>query len=586
MNRHRSYWPLDENPTPFGDAVFTGVNALLDPALLAEGQMALAVNARFDHGRAATRRGIRIMPWGALGYQYQQLADPGMVLPYGQAIMGESFRDPFGVEWVLIITADGTYKTQPGGTGTPVPIPPGEASSLATDLIQSYNGMVMLRGRDAKPMYLRDVDEGWRLPPAPDAGKEEIPPSYQGVYFQNRLFLVDARDDPQHRDTVWVSDIGGVSSTLQGELAYQSFKINTGSSDRLRGIAKWNETTLVAGKDQSIYVVTNIYGSNQDLALNSILAEVTHAYGCIAPRTFCQVGKDLWFLGHRRGIVSLSQTETNAIQGVDVPVSRDIQPLIDRINWEHSEVARAEAHENGVYFAVPLDNAKDNTAVLVYSTLTKSWAGYDFSAATRVRDFLKYTYSGAVRLGFLSQDGFLCLYGDGYHDQVGDAAGLVTNVPIATVLRTRAYAGTTSGNKKFFRATARVATWNGSFTVHALPQGYNETFQLDDIDRDNRRYIRPHGAPPWSVDNGGDDWDTPWREDYSADMHHTSVTAAVTGVGTMGFDILQELEEIWNIPKFEGNHAQLEISSRRGRLELCGLVLDTTRGSTASGTHG
>jgi len=581
MNKYRAYWPLDDAPQPFGDGSFTGVNALLDPAILQPGEVASAVNCRFDEGRAATRKGIRIMSWGAPGYQ---AVNPSLVLPYPSPILAESYADPYGQEWLVIVTAGAVYKAQTGSRGSVMPMPVGTHLEEAVDLIQTYNGMVMLRGADHDPIYMKDVDEGWLALPSPDAGKEAIPPSLQGLYFQNRLFTVDARTGSQYVDTIWVSDAGGVGSTLQGDSVYQSYKINAGSSDRLRGIAKFNETTLICGKERSIYALSNIVGTNQDIAENAVLSEVTRQYGCIAPRSFVQVGKDLWFLGHKRGVCSIVQTETNALQGVDVPVSRPIQPLIDRINWEHASNARAAAHDNRVYFAVPLDDSTTNNAILVYSTLTQKWAGYDYSSSTRVLDFVKFTYAGAVRQGFVSEDGFICLYEDGYYDQAGDNTGVVTNNPIVTTVTTRGYAGEASGHKRCFRASARLASWNGQYTVRALPNGYNEGKTVKSVTKSNTRYMRPYGAAAWDATNDNDDWDTPWREDYSSVMGGVQVTDS-DGDGTMAFDVLQETEEIWPIPGVSAGHVQLEFASSRGRLEVIGAKLDSRRGRTAENKH-
>jgi hypothetical protein len=432
---------------------------------------------------------------------------------------------------------------------------------------------------------MRNVDEGFMVLPPADSGKEQLPPSTFGIYFQNRIFVIDAREDQVHSDTVWVSDFGAGGSTLQGDPTYQSFRINQGSSDRLVALAKFNETTLIAAKSKSIYVVTNIFGTNQELAENARLDEITRAYGCRAARSWIQVGKDLWFMGHERGVCSIRQTETNALQGVDVPVSRDIQPYIDRINWEYADDVVAGVHDNRVFFAVPIDGSKTNNAVLVYSLLTQAWAGYDFSQATKVKDFVQFTYGGAVRLGYVSTDGFIYLYEDGYTDHVGNEAGQLTYLPIETTVRTRGYLGNTRGNKTGLRASARVLAWEGRFSVKSLPDGFQEEEHVDEILRDSTRYIRPHDKPDWDPVNAAGDWDTPWREDYSLMPDGTQVTDPVTGAGTVAFNVLQETEETWNLKRTRCQHAQLEFASDRGRMELHSVAVESIRGDTRSKSH-
>ncbi len=580
MNRHRAYYPIDDAPVTDGDGAFVGVNARLDPAQLGEGDVAHAVNTRFDEGRAATRKGIRIMPWGS---EPEPGDGPGIVRPYGTVLLAETYHDPYeGAEWLIIATDDGTFRTNPGSRGVGLAMPPGETADGATDLIQTYNGMVMLRGPDEDPLYMPSLAEGWKVLPSADTLKEPIPPSSAGIYFQNRLCVIDGRLDPEHVDSVWVSDVGGVGSVLQGPTVYQSFRINQGSSDRLVALAKYNETTLICAKSRSIYAVTDIYGDNASLSQNARLQEITRQYGCLSPKSWVQVGSDLWFLGYRRGVCSIRQTETNALQGVDIPISRDIQPLIDRINWQAAAGVVAAAHDNRVYFAVPLDSATTNNAVLVFSTLTQRWAGYDQSEATKVADFVKFSYGGAVRLGFASTDGFLALYEDGYTDHVGDADGNLTYSPIRTVIRTRGYLGRMAGLKRFRRMVAKVQTWNPAYTVDLATDGAFESETRATVTKDRTRYVRPHDAVPWDDSNADDDWETSFREDYSAVADGLKVTDS-DGDGTLKWDQLQQAEEEWRIGGRNGHYLQVEFTSTQGRIELAGLAIDTTRGPSRGG---
>ncbi len=590
MNRHRAYWPLDESPVPDGDGRFLGVNSRVDPAQLGDGELAGAVNCRFDEGRISTRAGLRIMALGAPGVLG---GDPGLIMPYGPTRRAGAYNDPFtGLEWAIVVRdADddiplgASYRARPGTSGALIPAPAGTDFTTVTDLIQTYNGMIALRGPDLAPLYLASLDEGWRALPVAPSGKEAIPVATQGIYFGNRLFVVDARTAAQYLDSVWVSDFGGVTSVLQGEeySVFQSFKINQGSADRLVGIAKFNDQTLVAAKARSIHVVSGIYGTNEQLAANARLDQLTSEYGCMAPRSFVQVGRDLWFLGHRRGICSIQQTTTNALQGVDVAVSRDIQPLVDRINWEFAAGATATTHGNRVYFAVPLDGATDNNAVLVYSTLTGKWAGYDYSDATRVRDWMRFTYGGAVRQGFLSIDGYVYLYEDGVRDDVGDAGGHVTAEPIVATALTRGYGGRVSGVKRFTRMEARVQTWDTELNVRSVLDGRGESAPVLTLDVDGTRYRRPHGRAPWVADNEDGDWDEKHREDYAVDMSGpSSAGVQVTspgGSGTIAFGVLQAADVSRRL-RARGSALQLQFQTTRGRMEVSGVSVDTLRGRT------
>lgn len=588
MIPHRTYGNLDEAPNVDGDRQFLGANARTDPSQLDAGWCSDAVNMRFDRGLAETRLGYPIMRWAG---KAEAGSDPDIVLPYGPVLRAEAYRDPTTAEEWLVIVRDGdgdiplgaTYACRPGRTGFRISEPEDTDWTTVTDLIQTYNGLVALRGATLEPLYLRTVEEGWRPMTTPAAGKEKIPVSTVGLYFANRLFVVDARDGEVYRDSVWVSDIGGVDSVLQGAAAgvAQSFKINQGGSDDLVGLAKFNETTVVALKRQSVYVVTGVYGDNSALAANARLDRVTDEYGCSAPRTAVQVGSDLWFLAHRRGVSSIAQTTTNALQGVDVPVSRDIQTIIDRINWSHAHLAVAAAHNSRVYFAVPIDGASENNAILVYSTITGSWAGYDQSDATAVRDWVKFTFQGEVRLGYVSVDGFVHLVEYGYEDETGDEEGNLTRVEIPWSVTTRAYHGKASGEHRFGGIEMRVRTFDAAFSVSAVPPGQAEADVVKSVDVSRIRYRRPHGAADWDPANGNEDWANPHREDYSWTAYGSDGAGVVVddadGNGVIGLDVHQDQVILRRINQ-RGPGLMLKVVGTRGRAELQTITVGARRG--------
>lgn len=578
MNTHRAYWPLDDAPVPDGDGRFLGVNARLDPDQLQEGEVAEAVNMRFDRGTAEPRMGLRILPWGAQGFQGY---DPGLIVPYGSVVTAGTFRDPINsVEWMVVATGNGTFRCRPGSTGMSVSGPDPTAIPAGSKLIQTYNGMVMLRGADLDPLYLRDIDEGWLQVPEAAAGYSRLPRATEGIFWNNRLIVVDARTEPAYVDSLWVSDFGGVSTVLQGDRVYQSFKINQGSADRLVAVAPFNATTLIAAKSRSVYAVSYVEGTNDVLAQNARLDQITGEWGCIAARSIVQVGSDVWLLAHRRGICSIRLTETNALQGVDVPVSRDIQPIIERINWSAAEGATAAAHDNRVYFAVPIDGATYNNALLVFSTLTGKWAGYDTSPAIKVREWLKFQYERTVRLGYVSTDGYLYQLDFGIYDETGAGSGVITRHEIPWRWRSRAYGGAVAGNKKFGVLRARVATHNPDFTVRVFTDGASEAANLAVTARNRAKWHRPHGKADRDPSNAADDFNAEHRHDYSWPIDSTG-TLLASGIP---LNKHQEVEESWNL-RAEGQSLQVEFEGARGRCVVKGQKVEMRRASSRRGVQ-
>lgn len=576
MNKQRSYFPLDEAPQGLGDGLWRGVNARLDPAQLGQGWAADAGNCRFDTGWPATRKGVAIMAWGSnVG------GGDGLIIPFEDALCAGTFSNPVsGFEWQVVVTEDAAYRIRPGNVVQTIPVAAGESLAGATDLLQTYDGLLLLRGREAQPLTLANFDDGFETIPSPPSGLEPIPPLTQAIYFQERVIGVDARVGVRYADSFWVSDIGGQASNLYGERVYQNFKINRGSADRLVTGYKFSESTLIALKERSVHVIYNVKGTNEELEANAVLDTVTDEYGCNAPRSVVQVGSDIWFLGHRRGVCSIIQTEQNKLQGVDAPKSMDVQRWIDRINWNAARDSVAAVLENKVLFAVPLDSSTTNNAILVYSTITQSWQSIDTGNATNVLRWLKFTWDGATRLGYLSNDGFIYCLDLGYHDDTGDSDGNITHNEITTRLLTRGHGGETGGEKKFQYWTSKIRTANATVAVTATTDGLNEASSVETITKDRTVFARPHGAEAYDPEDATHDASTPYREDYSVEFPFV-LRASPEG---SGFDLLQSSEESGRLG-VNGQSVQLEFVSTTGRMEIAGVTIESTRGSTVDGSR-
>jgi hypothetical protein len=554
-----------------GDRGFLGVDMRRDPGQLEPGLCSLGINLRFRDGRAAPRKGIRLLSWGArseAGY------GPGDILPYGDVAGAGVFNDPIaGGVWLIIATQAGVYKTRPGTTGTQMPLPAGVTIPERVQIVQTFSGLVMLRGEGYDPIYCDDLDAGWKTLPVPTGGNLALPPSDNGVYFANRLFVIDRSGiSASYRDLIFVSDIGSTTDTLSGSQLYNGFRVNQGSRDGLVGLYKFNETTLLAFKEDSVYAISNIYGTNNELASNARLDSISSEYGLRSAKAVVQVGNDVWFLAHRRGVCSIRQTEQNKLQGVDIPVSRDIEPLIERINWQHAASATMAFWDNKVYVAVPLDNSTYNNAVLVFDTLNQRWCGHDEATALKVFDWLKIPYGGEMRLIYISDDGYVCLYEDGSLDQVPGNAGAWSSTSVQTTFRSRGYGANVPGRKRFGEARLRLATWWPEYSLTAVVEGVEEDRALvTDQTRSAVAYDRPHDATDWDPTNDNDDFHTPYRGDYAL-----NVTADGLAVGPNGLsaDLHQEIELARNVHR-RGRYVQLELTGTQGRVVLVDLGVQT-----------
>lgn len=65
----------------------------------------------------------------------------------------------------------------------------------------------------------------------------------------------------------------------------------------------------------------------------------------------------------------------------------------------------------------PITHENVNTGIIVFDTVTKTWAGVDEAdGIIAVKRWLKATWQGRERLFYLSNDGYIRLYEDGVHD--------------------------------------------------------------------------------------------------------------------------------------------------------------------------
>jgi hypothetical protein len=358
-----------------------------------------------------------------------------------------------------------------------------------------------------------------------------------------------------------------------------NFRINQGSEDELVALQKVDNTTIAAFKSNSIYVVGNLYGDGTD----AILDEVTRDYGAVSAKSTIAVGSDVWFLSSKKGICSLTVASHGKVSAVQLPVSEHIQPIIDRINWNHASKVTAATYANRVYYAVPLDGATENNAILVYDLLQQAWSGYDQGSGIKVKDFVEMEYQGKRRLFFLSTDGYLNLYDDnltdcGFVDEVAGVDGAITLEQISDEVVTRGYTANDISQKKWRGAEIQVSTNDPKFTVTTVYDGPEENGDNLVTDKTFSRviYDKPFDKVDYVQSNANNDFSTKFREDYSVKLAgetdgvdlDSNWTGVLEPVDT-GFDPdLQQSST--NKYKFRGTgrYIQLKITNTQGRLEL------------------
>lgn len=392
-----------------------GVKMRHGPAEVPAGFAASAINARFGNRYAEARRGLYLMPW-----TNRVTASSVELTPYGRVFGDGEFKDSHGVKWLIIAADGGVYKTRENNGSSVVPLPPGVAVWRDVSFTLAAPGvLLMFRGRphnipvwnseriyitgvlvrsfsgeiyehlnivgvdvepgvtpgwetywrettdaDFAPLIMSDIDVGFRMvvqeendedveDENPDDGTEPIPSGTFGLAMQNRVFV------PFDDDFIAASDYLNVT---RYQPVLEAFRIRQGDGHRITSLheipaqdsTSASSAAMMVGKEQSISIVSNVRGNLASMTRYG----VTDEYGTLSPRSVLSVGKDVWCMAYKRGVSSIALTESGKWAGVDVPVSDDIQPLIDRINWNYAHKIHAAKLGNFVYFAVPLDNAE------------------------------------------------------------------------------------------------------------------------------------------------------------------------------------------------------------------------------------
>ena len=207
-----------------------------------------------------------------------------------------------------------------------------------------------------------------------------------GVYFQRRLWVPyyyeqsGAYNTPVYvsrkiTDEISVSDI--LDTTTFDQIESQ-FRISGGTADYVVGMHGFYDDGLVVLNRNSLHLVKGTLGSLLDVTVKELTSEV----GCWARRSIVMRGNMMMFLSDN-GVYGIEFLNDYNLRGSDEPISKNIQPYIDRISKNYAESAVGMLFDNRYYLAVALDSvpgagdARGNNSILVFNFLNKGWESLD-----------------------------------------------------------------------------------------------------------------------------------------------------------------------------------------------------------------
>ena len=354
----------------------------------------------------------------------------------------------------------------------------------------------------AMPSTLVDINDGTvsGTIKRSNASGASVPPAREGLYFQNRLLLLYGND------YLAVSD---VLDPLHYSPVLNEFKLNTGSNDKVVALYPFNSTTLLVFKERSVLAVENLYG---DLSTTR-LTEITREFGCVSQASIAGTGSDVIFLS-QRGIISLKQTEFGISQSVVLPLSDQIQNLVNEIDQSTWQSSCATYFANRYILSVPVEGGDGtNTRTLVYNFLNKAWEGYWESTLLVPRYWCRVVVAGTDTLCWADESGLIHQF-DALLLYDVDRSGTIYQV--ATEVKFRGYTGENDvDHKQWTDVQFELGNWNTSYSIQVLLDGVNESYTVVTNQTKDRTKFYTYGTADYNPNNFSDRFLDAYREDYS-----------------------------------------------------------------------
>jgi len=519
----------------------------------------------------------------AEGFDFDKVTGFGKV--YGTC----EFSDPYGQEGILIAVETGVVRIMPNTEPTYIRLPNDEPIEEDVCMIQCFDRVLMFRGPDKSVLVWNPANEMSAITQdfeelvqtaAPNTtdpahtsaiyadGTQDIPQASEATFLNNRVYVISGRDE------IVVSDI--LDYTRYG-VATGQFKINEGSDDELVRLFPSNRSTLIAFKTQSIHALTNLTGNLAEVT-NEVL---TMSFGCIARNSIVTDGKDIFFFSEG-GIRAIGQILDNQLQLKTEPLSGPIQPIIDRINWSQAGLIAGGYIDNKLYWAIPIDGAQYNNAMIVFDGINGTWSGYWTNESMMdVHTFVRTNSAGRRRLFAVNRDnladrkanGAVYIVGRGFTDYLYDEEFQIEDEVI-----TRGYATQTIDRKRSMHLYVHQATWDPTFSIDAILDGVGETKNLADEETRSRTRYYVHGRADYDEENPNDDHALPYREDYSVHLdQYEEIDLGDNGVNPQ---LMQRRMEPYRIDR-RGTYCQLRIRNTQGRYNLHGIAIESSAGDRA-----
>ena len=312
-----------------------------------------------------------------------------------------------------------------------------------------------------------------------------------GTYFQRRLWVPYYYDQSgaynnvtftnrKIRDEIAVSDILDTNTYDQIE---NQFRISGGTADFVVGMHGFYEDKLIVFNRNSLHLISGTQGT----LLDTVVTELTSEIGCVARKSIVSRGNLIMFLSDD-GVYAVEFLNDYNLRGSEEPLSKNIQPYIDRINRSLADKSIGILYDNRYFLAVPLDSvpnandARGNNAILVFNFLNKGWESLDTYGDSRflIEDLVIGSANVRNNLFAVTSNGGLHQLeaNDSSNDRLGvdNLSSEVSTPTINAKLTTRGYDLGTMDRKRF--TDAQIVMQN----LAGQTGEYNIAFSSEDPD--------------------------------------------------------------------------------------------------------
>lgn len=458
---------------------------------------------------------------------------------------GGLFSDPNGREYICAVTDDKMWMCREYSRPFYV-THGGITDDDSCFLLQCFDKMLLFRG-EGKTVLEWDGSAytNFQEITASSVGDytDPIPNAKRGTFFQNRVWV------GFDRDRIAVSDIG--QYTRYDYLANE-FRLNERTSDEIQSLFPYGKNALLVFFRNSIYLLDNIYGDLSAMRARRISRNI----GCGNPDTIVNVADDVWFCDQNGDVWGISQVDDDRMELRGRPVSWPIRPYMDELGAQQVQYWKAAYHDSYFYLAFTrgiggLVGTAD--AVAVFDTITERWAGIDWDDDTGYP-----TVDFWVQTDALNDRRLLCHYAGSFQIYGYGNADMASNRErsIRTEIETRAVGVKEQTRLITHNVFANIHTLNPRLTLTLVADGAGEEIPVRTAMTKDRTKYSTWGKSDYAVDNSGDNYADPHREDYQV-LGDDDIVLPINGVRINPLQEQHVLEPL----RFTGGNFSLRIDN-------------------------